>query len=64
MSRKQRHELDAMLRDAPQPSGPMTVERMRHGFAAHMAALPIPAGVRRTPAELAGRPAILVEPEG
>jgi epsilon-lactone hydrolase len=64
MSRKQRHELDAMLREAPQPSGPVTVERMREGFAALMAAFPVPAGVRRTPAEVAGRPAILVEPEG
>jgi len=28
MSRKQRHELDAMLREAPQPSGPVTAERI------------------------------------
>ncbi|MEV4114991.1 alpha/beta hydrolase [Nonomuraea sp. NPDC049695] len=42
----------------------MPVERMREGFAAFMAAFPIPDGVRRTPAGLAGRPALLVEPEG
>ncbi|MGR6918704.1 alpha/beta hydrolase [[Actinomadura] parvosata] len=41
----------------------MPVERMREGFAAFMAAFPLPDGVRRTPAELAGRPALLVEPE-
>jgi acetyl esterase/lipase len=64
MSRKQRHELDTLLRKAPQPSGPVPVERMREGFAAFMGPFAIPASVRRTPAELAGRPAILVEPEG
>jgi epsilon-lactone hydrolase len=64
MSRDQRLALDAMLRKAPQPSGPVQVEQMREGFAAFMATFPIPAGVRRTPTELAGRPALLVEPEG
>ena len=64
MSRNQRHALDTMLRKAPQPSGPVPVERMREGFAAFMAAFPYPADVRRTPTELAGRPALLVEPEG
>jgi acetyl esterase/lipase len=64
MSRKQRHELDTMLRKAPTPSGPVPVERMREGFAALMAEFPIPAAVRRTPTEVAGRPAIIVEPEG
>jgi len=64
MSREQRHELDAMLRKAPQPSGPVSVERMREGFAAFMAAFPIPADVRRAATELAHRPALLVEPEG
>ncbi|NJP93085.1 alpha/beta hydrolase [Nonomuraea sp. FMUSA5-5] len=63
MSRDQRHALDTMVRKAPQPSGPVPVERMREGFAAFMAAFPPPDGVRRTPAELAGRPALLVEPE-
>jgi len=64
VSREQRHALDAMLRGAPQLSGPVPVERMREGFAAFMGTFPVPAGVRRTPAEVAGRPAVLVEPEG
>lgn len=53
-----------MLRRAPQPSGPEPVERMRAGFAAFMGSFSVPAGVRRTPAGVAGRPAVLVEPEG
>lgn len=64
MSRDQRDALDATLRRVPQPAGPVPVERMREGFAAFMGTFPVPAGVRRTPTELAGRPAILVEPEG
>jgi len=64
MSRDQRHALDAMLRKAPQPFGPVPVAQMREGFAAFMGSFPVPAGVRRTPAELAGRRALLVEPEG
>jgi acetyl esterase/lipase len=52
-----------MLRGAPQPSEPEPVERMRAGFAAFMGSFPVPAGVRRTPAVVAGRPAVLVEPE-
>jgi hypothetical protein len=56
MSRDQRLALDAMLRKAPQPFGPVPVEQMREGFAAFMATFPIPAGVRRTPTEPAGRP--------
>ena len=62
MSRKQRDALDTMLRAAPQTSGPVPVERMREGFAAFMGTFAVPAGVRRTPAEVAGRPAVLVEP--
>ncbi len=64
MSRDQRLALDAMLRKAPQPFEPVPVEQMREDFTAFMATFPIPAGVRRTPTELAGRPALLVEPEG
>src|SRR5690242_19053860 len=64
MSRNQRHALDAKLREAPRPPGPLPVDRMRAGFAAFMGAFPVPADVRRTPTELAGRPAVLVEPEG
>jgi epsilon-lactone hydrolase len=53
-----------MLRKAPQPTGPLPVERMREGFAAFMGSFPVPADVQRTPTELAGRPAVLVEPDG
>jgi monoterpene epsilon-lactone hydrolase len=63
MSRKQRKTLDATLRHAPQPAGPVPVERMREGFAAFMATFPVPPGVRQTATKVAGRPAVLVEPE-
>jgi len=63
VSTEQRLALDTMLRGAPQPSEPEPVERMRAGFAAFMGSFPVPAGVRRTPAVVAGRPAVLVEPE-
>jgi monoterpene epsilon-lactone hydrolase len=64
VSREQRTALDAMLRGAPQGSGRLSVDRMREGFAAFMGAFEIPADVKRTPTELADRPAILVEPQG
>ena len=64
MSGDQRLALDEMLRKAPQPFGPVPVERLREGFAEFMGAFPVPAGVRRAPAELGDRPALLVEPEG
>jgi epsilon-lactone hydrolase len=53
-----------MLREAPQPSGRLPVERMREGFARFMGSFPVPAGVRGTPTKLADRPAVLVEPDG
>ena len=53
-----------MLRNAPKPFGTVPVVRMREGFAAFMATFPVPADVQRTPTEVAGRPALLVEPEG
>ena len=64
MSTDQRLALDAKLRKEPQTFGPVPVERLREGFAAFMGPFPVPAGVRQTPTELAGRPALLVEPEG
>lgn len=64
MSRQQRQELDSKLRHAPQPSGPVSIEQARAGFAAFMTTLPIPTEARRTPMEIAGRPAVLAEPEG
>ncbi|WP_308466720.1 alpha/beta hydrolase [Rathayibacter soli] len=63
MSEQQRRALDATLREAPQPSGPVSVEHMRAGFAHFMSRFPIPTGVTRTPVELGDRPAILVEPK-
>lgn len=64
MTWAQRRDLDTMLRKETNGFTPLPVERMRAGFAAMMAGFPVPAGVRRTPTELAGRPAIRVEPEG
>jgi epsilon-lactone hydrolase len=63
MSKSQREELDATLRQAPEPAGPVPVEQMREGFAAFMGSFPVPADVRQTAIEVAGRPAVLVEPE-
>ena len=63
MSREQQQALDEVLRKAPQPFGPVPVEKMREGFAAFMGSFPVPAGVRSAPAELAGRPALVVERE-
>ncbi|SFW72084.1 alpha/beta hydrolase [Amycolatopsis australiensis] len=62
MSREQRRAVDEMLRRAPQGFEPLPVERMRAGFAAMMSAFPVPDAVVQTPAELGGRPAILVGP--
>jgi monoterpene epsilon-lactone hydrolase len=59
MSREQRAALDAALRQAPQPAGPLPVEQLRANFAAFMGSFPIPPGVRRT----AIRPGVLVEPD-
>jgi hypothetical protein len=64
MSREQRAALDAMLRQAPQPAGPLPVEQMRASFAAFMGSFQIPPGGRRTATRLGERPAILVEPAG
>jgi len=50
VSREQRQALDEVLRKAPQPFGPVPVEKMREGFAAFMGSFPVPAGVRSAPA--------------
>ncbi len=62
MSWQQRQILDAGLRRSPSVAGPRSVGEMREGFAALMAMFPVPEDVRRTPTELGGRPAVLVEP--
>ncbi|MEV6825055.1 alpha/beta hydrolase [Amycolatopsis sp. NPDC051102] len=64
MSRHQRAEIDTMLRAQPKPPGPQAIEDMRAGFAAMMAGMVVPAGIRTTQSELGGRRALLVKPEG
>jgi len=64
MSRQQRRTLDETLQQAPHPDGPAPIEAMRAGFAALMGSFAVPTDVRRGPATLAGRPAVVVEPEG
>ncbi|MCX4751695.1 alpha/beta hydrolase [Kitasatospora sp. NBC_01287] len=61
MSREQRAEVDAMLRQ-PRPEGPRTVEAIRAGFRALMAQMIVPDGIRTEETALGGRPALLVEP--
>lgn len=61
MSREQRKIVDNMLR-GPKPSKPQTVGEMRANFAAMMAAMNVPAGVRTTPTTLGNRPGVSVAP--
>ena len=61
MSRKQRAMVDEMLRK-PQPEGPRSVEEIRAGFAAMMATMIVPDGIRTTESTLGARRALLVEP--
>ncbi|MEU9046183.1 MULTISPECIES: alpha/beta hydrolase [unclassified Kitasatospora] len=61
MSRQQRAEIDAMVRQ-PRPEGPRAVEELRAGFRAMMAEMIVPAGIRTRTATLGDRPAVLVEP--
>ena len=61
MSRKQRAMVDEMLRK-PRPEGPRPVEEIRSGFAAMMATMVVPDGIRTTEATLGARRALLVEP--
>ncbi|MEU6480342.1 alpha/beta hydrolase [Streptomyces sp. NPDC047017] len=62
MSREQRARIDAMLRQRPRPEGPRSVAAIRAGFAALMAGMIVPAGLRTRATALGGRPAVLVEP--
>ncbi|MGC5165698.1 alpha/beta hydrolase [Luteimicrobium sp. DT211] len=64
MSRQQRRTLDETLHRSAHPDGPASIEALRAGFAALMGTFAIPDDVRREPAALAGRPAVVVEPEG
>ncbi len=63
MAREQREAVDAMLRRS-RPSNPQTVEEIRESFAAMMATMRVPDGVRTAPMTLGDRPGVLVEPEG
>ena len=47
MSREQRQALEEVLCKAPQPFGPVAVEKMREGFAGFMGSFPVPAGRRQ-----------------
>jgi acetyl esterase/lipase len=60
MSREQRENIDRQLR-APHPHGPRSVEDMRTGFRAAMAAAIVPEAIRKTLTMLGSRPALLVE---
>ncbi|SFP50650.1 alpha/beta hydrolase [Amycolatopsis rubida] len=64
MSREQRRAIAGKLRNAPEQPEAASIDQMRAGFAAFMSQCPVPAGHRETPATLAGRPAVLVEPTG
>lgn len=61
MSRDQRAMVDALLR-RPRPEGPRSVEETRSGFAAMMATMIVPGGIRTSEAMLGTRRALLVEP--
>ncbi|MEW1774487.1 alpha/beta hydrolase [Streptomyces sp. NPDC086777] len=63
MSRQQRAEIDAMVRQ-PRPEGPRSVEELRAGFRAMMRGMTVPAGIRTRTATLGDRPALLVEATG
>jgi epsilon-lactone hydrolase len=62
MSREQRAQVDAMMRQPP-PEGPRSVEEIRAGFRALMARMAVPEDIRTAPTTLADRPALRVEPE-
>lgn len=61
MSRQQRAEIDAMVRQ-PRPEDPRSAEELRAGFRAMMGGMIVPAGIRTRTATLGDRPALLVEP--
>ncbi|MEU2773274.1 alpha/beta hydrolase [Streptomyces sp. NPDC007162] len=63
MSRRQRAEIDAMVR-RPRPEGPRPVAELRAGFREMMAGMIVPAGIRTRTVTLGERPAELVEPVG
>ncbi|MDU0204873.1 alpha/beta hydrolase [Paenibacillus sp. MAH-36] len=62
MSREQRKNLDEMLR-RPKPTKPQSVEEIRANFAAFMATMKVPEGIRTTPTTLGNRLGVTVDPE-
>ncbi|WP_329142048.1 alpha/beta hydrolase [Streptomyces sp. NBC_01456] len=62
MSKAQRAEVDAMLRQ-PQPEGARSIEELRAGFRALMARMTVPDTIRTTRTTLGNRPALHVEPD-
>jgi monoterpene epsilon-lactone hydrolase len=62
MSRQQRADVAAMLRKGRKGFAPEPVEKMREDFAALMGLFPVPP-VRASHLTVAGRPAVLVQPE-
>ena len=63
MSRAQRTHLDTVLRQ-PRPAGDQSLEGLRADFAALMAQMIVPTGIRTTPTTLGDRPALRIEPTG
>jgi acetyl esterase/lipase len=65
MSQQQRAAVDAALRQPPADpaAAPPSVEQLRAGFAAFMATMPVPAGIRQEATVLGDRPALLVQIE-
>lgn len=61
MSKEQRRMVDTMIRH-PQPTQPQSVEQMRTNFAAMMATMKVPTGVRITQTTLGNRPCVVVDP--
>ncbi|WP_405995073.1 alpha/beta hydrolase [Streptomyces sp. NBC_00986] len=61
MSKEQRAQIDAMLRQ-PRPEGPRSLEAIRAGFEALMAKMIVPDNIRTTRTTLGDRPALRVEP--
>ena len=61
MSREQRAQLDAMLRQ-PRGESPDSIEAFRAGFKAMMAQRIVPDGLRTTQTTLGERPALQIEP--
>ncbi|RUT33663.1 alpha/beta hydrolase [Paenibacillus zeisoli] len=61
MSREQRKMLDDLLRHR-EPAKSQSVQEMRANFAAMMAAMKVPAGVRTAPTNLGNRPGVIVDP--